>query len=258
MTVRSRSPFDNYRITESGLWLKDTTLADVSITKHGLTPKLPNDSTKYLSGVGTWTIPPGGVTSVFAPAGPKVDPNDASWAWVNQLSATKTVGVDGSVCIASPASSSNSYNARVINPGSTPYTAIFYIDSQILALDNMSYGVMFYSTGAGKGIAMQYAIAGGSMGLYIQLGDTSHGWTGTVYHSRTAVGQSPFLMLRDDGTDRKYYVSPDGVNAVEVFSHGRTTDITADRVGFFGNPRQTSYNTRVTLFSYNTQSAAPT
>lgn len=33
---------------------------NVSITKHGLTPKLPDDATKYLSGIGTYTAPPGG------------------------------------------------------------------------------------------------------------------------------------------------------------------------------------------------------
>jgi len=35
----------------------DNTDLDVSITKHGLTPKLPNDATKYLNGVGGYTVP---------------------------------------------------------------------------------------------------------------------------------------------------------------------------------------------------------
>jgi hypothetical protein len=38
----------------------DVTTLNVSTAAHGLTPKLPNDGTKYLDGVGTWTIPAGG------------------------------------------------------------------------------------------------------------------------------------------------------------------------------------------------------
>ena len=38
----------------------DNTDLNVSITKHGLTPKLPNDATKYLDGAGAYTVPAGG------------------------------------------------------------------------------------------------------------------------------------------------------------------------------------------------------
>ena len=36
----------------------DNTDLNASITKHGLLPKLANDATKYLNGVGAWTVPP--------------------------------------------------------------------------------------------------------------------------------------------------------------------------------------------------------
>lgn len=38
----------------------DITTLNVSTTAHGLTPKLPNDATKYLDGTGAYTVPPGG------------------------------------------------------------------------------------------------------------------------------------------------------------------------------------------------------
>lgn len=38
--------------------LADNTTADVSTTKHGLVPKAPNDTTKYLRGDGTWATAP--------------------------------------------------------------------------------------------------------------------------------------------------------------------------------------------------------
>lgn len=37
----------------------DNTDLDVSTSKHGLTPKLPNDPEKYLDGEGNYTVPPG-------------------------------------------------------------------------------------------------------------------------------------------------------------------------------------------------------
>lgn len=202
----------------------------------------------------------GGGSSEMAPAGPKTDPNDAGggWSWLNQGGATKAVSSrDGSIRIRAPASASNSYRARVKNAPSTPYTAIFNISGPLLALDNMSYGVMFYSTGAGKGIAVHIVIVSSSLSLFIQLGDTSHGWTGTVYHSRTLGDAPQFLALRDDGTNRRYYIGTEEENMTDVFSHGRTVDITADQIGFWANPRQTTYDQIVTLFSLKTQSGAP-
>lgn len=41
-------------LTEAGIVLADVTTLDVSTTKHGLVPKAPNDTTKYLRGDGTW------------------------------------------------------------------------------------------------------------------------------------------------------------------------------------------------------------
>jgi hypothetical protein len=37
----------------------DNTDLNVSITKHGLTPKAPNDTTKFLRGDGAWAVPTG-------------------------------------------------------------------------------------------------------------------------------------------------------------------------------------------------------
>lgn len=49
-------------ITEVKLNISDVTTQNVSTTAHGLTPKLSGVSTQYLSGVGTWTVPPVGTT----------------------------------------------------------------------------------------------------------------------------------------------------------------------------------------------------
>lgn len=38
----------------------DNTDLNVSTSAHGLTPKLPNDATKYLDGSGAYSVPAGG------------------------------------------------------------------------------------------------------------------------------------------------------------------------------------------------------
>ena len=43
------------QLTEAGIVLADVTTLDVSITKHGLVPKAPNDTSQYLRGDGTWS-----------------------------------------------------------------------------------------------------------------------------------------------------------------------------------------------------------
>jgi hypothetical protein len=49
--------------SESDLVLADNGTANVSSTKHGLAPKLPNDATKYLNGLGQYSVPSGSETS---------------------------------------------------------------------------------------------------------------------------------------------------------------------------------------------------
>ncbi len=45
--------------TEANLSLSDILTNNVSTSKHGLVPKLPNDATLYLDGTGAWTAPAG-------------------------------------------------------------------------------------------------------------------------------------------------------------------------------------------------------
>lgn len=44
-------------VTEAQIILSDVTTDDVSTSKHGFVPKAPNDSTKFLNGVGAYAVP---------------------------------------------------------------------------------------------------------------------------------------------------------------------------------------------------------
>jgi hypothetical protein len=60
MGGRRDTTWGDYRITESGLYLRDTTIANASTGKHGLLPKLSGSSTDVLRGDGTWGTVSGG------------------------------------------------------------------------------------------------------------------------------------------------------------------------------------------------------
>lgn len=63
-------------VTEANLSLSNVTTDNVSITAHGFAPILPNDATKFLNGIGTYTTPVAGcagncsVTNLLFPASP--------------------------------------------------------------------------------------------------------------------------------------------------------------------------------------------
>lgn len=50
-------------IAETDFTFTDIATANVSTSKHGLTPKLPNDATKYLDGTGAYSVPPGNLSA---------------------------------------------------------------------------------------------------------------------------------------------------------------------------------------------------
>ena len=59
------------QVVEADILLSNNLTNDVTITRHGLVPKAPNDVTKFLRGDGTWAVVPGAseafpVGSVFA------------------------------------------------------------------------------------------------------------------------------------------------------------------------------------------------
>ncbi len=43
-------------VTEVDLSFSDNTTNNATISKHGLMPKLPNDTTKYINGAGNWIV----------------------------------------------------------------------------------------------------------------------------------------------------------------------------------------------------------
>jgi len=109
-------------VTESSITLSDVTTNNVSTTKHGFTPKAPNDTTKFLRGDGTWATPSAGGLTKFTEAESTTSPN--ATVYVDSLTASgSSTNVDiaikpkgtGSFMLAIPDGTSTGGNKRGTN-----------------------------------------------------------------------------------------------------------------------------------------------
>lgn len=64
-TTLSGREIEDGTVTEVDLNLSDVTTGDVSTSRHGFMPKLPNDAAKFPNGVGDWVVPSSGQASIF-------------------------------------------------------------------------------------------------------------------------------------------------------------------------------------------------
>lgn len=65
-------------VVEADLSLSAVTTGNVSTTKHGFAPVLPNDATRYLDGTGAYSVPPGSGSAIWAPV-MVLDPGSGNW-----------------------------------------------------------------------------------------------------------------------------------------------------------------------------------
>lgn len=105
------------KVTEDYVTLADVVTLDVSITKHGLVPKAPNDATKFLRGDGTWAVPAAGAFPAYNKI-VLVDPsgNDGTGTRGQidkpflTLSAASTAALSGDLIIVNPGSYTSAVN----------------------------------------------------------------------------------------------------------------------------------------------------
>jgi hypothetical protein len=94
-------------VTDATIATSDITTNNVSITKHGWTPKAPNDATKYLDGTGAYSVPAGGSSVTDATiATSDITTNNVSTSkhgWAPKAPADATQYLDGTGAWSVPA-----------------------------------------------------------------------------------------------------------------------------------------------------------
>lgn len=194
-------------------------------------------------------------------------PTVSGFSWVNQETA---VAADeaGTILLTDPAHNGLDTRLLVKSAPSTPYviTAAFLpmLDHGTNSSGSPSFGLCFRESSSGELKTVGLAFSGST-----SYASQTVPWASTVNHlasptsftaqhfsRRCLVNMMPvFLRISDDGVDRKYLVSSDGLSWGEIYTEGRTTDMTANEIGWFLNNNvaagSTAFDSRVRLISWN-------
>ncbi len=198
----------------------------------------------------------GGSGGGFGPlVSPTAPPSIASFTWVNQGGATATNPSGSAIALIAPASGSFQIRALVISAPATPYIVDAYVMINLSGVNYQTAGLCFRNSSSGK-LTLFYVIASsGAGGLNGFLGvDYCSSATVAVSNlTRPPMGTnqfSGFLRIADDGTNRKYSISVDGLTFTQIYSEARTTNFTADQVGFYANDQSGAAQAALTLISW--------
>lgn len=184
----------------------------------------------------------GAAWGAWGPLWKLTPPVDGDFSWVNQGTAS-VAAANGYVALSGPDAGGDNLRMRVKSAPSTPFTIT------IGCLPCCAGGSFEYSAGfclrqSSDGKVIVYGISyipTASNGYFIK----QHYTNATTFSAnsifRAGAPQSMvrgvlWLQYHDDGTNRSWRVSGDGITFLEALAEARTTHLTADQVGFFVNP----------------------
>lgn len=183
------------------------------------------------------------VSPIFTPTVPV----SGDFAWINQGGASVTT-IGNTIYLDAPYDSTNVRIRKKTAPA-TPYTITAAFIPHLPRQNFCRVGLVFRESGSGKlkTFAMVWNAA-----PYFHL----DAWNSpTSINSTTASGlvyteHVCFMQISDDGTDRKYRTSNDGVHWWQWYTETRTTFLTADEVGFFVSSEASGYDAGMLLTSW--------
>lgn len=174
--------------------------------------------------------------------GSPAEPYDASMSDVNAdpgMARTATSGVINFVC---GTCNTTGAHLRVMTAPATPYTltSLIYVQSTWEANKYTGWGLCFRESGTGElshisinNIGSDATKTGGGQFIVEDWTNPTTPGANKITLPTTSGGVENWILLRiaDDGTDRIYSWSKDGVVWQVVYQIGRTNFLTADQIG---------------------------
>jgi hypothetical protein len=214
---------------------------------------LPNDVGLALRDNGTaWE------RFMAGPVGFHTAPPTTSWSWVNQGGASIATDL-GAEFLTAPTSTRNwRLRARTLTPSSN-YTATAYIEAA--GVSPTSTNRWYTGIGLRNATSGSFITFGPSLYAAASIGAqlTIYRWTNATTFSASSFEQATsalagagvlnWLRIRDDGTNRYFEYSPNGVDWILVFSEGRTTFITPDQFIFGADNEASGADCKIRLRS---------
>lgn len=179
-------------------------------------------------------------------------PVDGQFSWANQGGASVTVTPGVCIYLLGPATSGSNLRMRVMNAPATPYTLTVACIPDVIAVNFCTCGVVWRDSVSGKVVTFGY---GGTTPQGVSVSKfTSPTVFSATYASLSlqALGQYLWFQISDDGVNRISRLSFDGINFRQIHTIGRTDFLTANQIGIFADPNQTTGDSAMTLVSWKT------
>lgn len=190
------------------------------------------------------------------------EPDQTTFAWVNQSSATVSTTYGPTVLVApAPGGAGDNVNLRVQAAPATPYSLIVGFVPLIDPVNQTSCGVVFRESSTGKFIYFNLMFDTSSTIAKSDVVFNVSDYTNpTTLMSNYVVLSAGFLKgsiiwfkMADDGVDLTWSYSNDGQNYIVAATRSRTNFLASgpNQVGFAINSNNTSGATGMTLLSWN-------
>jgi hypothetical protein len=176
-------------------------------------------------------------------------PVNGDYSWDNDGGVATVVTTYGGVILTAPAASGQNMRVRHKSAPSPPYTITTAFKFTGHPTTNSAAGILFRQSSDGKLHALHITVVSGTGTIWVRRWTDSQTFAGVTDFSaitRLALPAINFgssfvhMKIEDDNSNRKFYMSGDGRNWVELYSVGRTTFLTADQVGFWAESGQTT------------------
>jgi hypothetical protein len=189
----------------------------------------------------------GTVWETWGPSYPFTRIVDSDFAWINQGAATINVA-NGGVYLKTVPDGADTLKIRKRATLTPPYTVTVAFQITMRLVNYSFCGILLRSSTGGQ--CESYAI-GPLKVIGVNRWTSATLWaSGVVTSPLPDMASLIWLRIQDNGTNRIYSWSMDGVNFEVSYTIGRTTYITPDEVGFFVNPANASYGPSMLLLSW--------
>ncbi|WP_234744903.1 hypothetical protein [Burkholderia sp. WTPI3] len=246
-------------VAGSGVTLTDNGAAGIEVTANAaaaVAPAIQQNGTTVVSAAtqinfqGAQVTNPGGSqaqVSLFSGFGtPDQPPKLSNFTWVNQSGAAALQEPWG-ISLSTPKAGGENCACLMIAAPATPYQVVARMRALPASSSYIKCGLVWRNSSSGL---LQVAGLLYQSGFQYGIGNFNSptSWNGFQGSQYAMTFWPDWHRIRDDGTNRYYDVSPDGVTWVNMYSFSRTTFLTPDQVGFFADPNGQAI--AVSLFSW--------
>jgi hypothetical protein len=185
-------------------------------------------------------------------------PNFNTFTWVNQGSASFT----NQFLKAPGGQSGDSCRILKIASPATPYSVTVAFSPLLIIEEGSKYplcGLCFRESSSGKLMVFAYqwrkdsSAVNAFKGIYytIEYWSAPTSFSSTQFQQPISVLTNPlWFKLTDDGSNRKYLISADGINFSTLYSESHTLNLTANEIGVVVNSNTVSNDCGATYLSW--------